>query len=94
MGVPTLVGGYLPSRVGGTYPAKGYLPSRVGGTYPGQGVPTLVGGVPTLVGGGTYPGGGGYLPWWGGYLPSQHLVATWRSVCLLRSRRRTFLFIM
>ena len=39
-GVPTQVGGYLPSGVGGTYPGVGYLPSRVGSTYLDGGVAT------------------------------------------------------
>ena len=95
--------GYLPSQVGGTYLGRG-VPTLAGGYLPWQGVPPLAGwylpwcrgtylgrgylpwqGVPTLVGG-TYLGRGGYLP-------SQCVLAMRRAVCLLRLRRRTFLFI-
>ena len=95
-GEPTLAGGTYLGQVqmgGGTYPGwggGGYLP------WPGpdRGIPTLAGG--TYLGqvqtGGTYlgPGEGGY-PKVG--TPVQGL-ATRQAVCLLRSRRRTFLFLL
>ena len=76
-------------------PGRGY-PSQVkaGGTPPAsQQGGTLVGGVPqwgtlgtpSQVSGG-YPNGGG------GLYPTSLVLDTPRSVCLLRSRRRTFLF--
>ena len=95
-GVPTFQGGGVPTfqGKGGTYLPSGgtYLGGR--GTYLGRGyLPWR--GVPTLVGG--YLPWQGDLPWWGdlpwqgGYLPSQCVLAMWRAVCFLRSRRRTFL---
>ena len=93
-------GGTLPGPAGGGYPAR----SSQGG-YPAGGVPcrgeypaggsTLLGG--TLPGG--YPARGvpcrgvGY-PAGGGYpvRTTEVVVTTRRAVCLLRSRRRTFLF--
>ena len=80
-----LGGRYLPYLLGwgGTHLPKwggGYLPSKVGGYLPSGVGGTYPGGaeVPTLVG--------------GGYLPSERVLETWRAVCLLRSRRRTFLY--
>ena len=80
----------------------GTLPGSAGGGTLARGVPWL-GGYPGQVG--RYPGWGGTLagvPWsgspppparrWGGY-PGRTtgVFTTWRAVCLLRSRRRTFL---
>ena len=87
-GVPTLDG-------------EGYLPWTRGGvpTLDGGGVLTLDGeGIPALEGE-DLGWGEGYLPWGN---PSPHLrdreaeqvIATWRAVCLLSSRRRTFLFLI
>ena len=89
----TLLGGSLLGG-GGTLPG-GTLPGGypVGGTLPG--VPCW--GVPC----GGYPAGGypGRVPpparsGWGGYpvRTTEGVVTTRRAVCLLRSRRRTFLF--
>ena len=62
----------------------GTLPGPAGGGYPGQG--------------GTLPGGNlaGRVPWLGGYpvRTTKGVLATRRAVCLLRSRRRTFLLIV
>ena len=78
--------GYLPSQVqGGTYLLRwGYLPSQVGGpTFPGGGI------LPSQAGGGIpFPGGG--TP----YRNSIACTAMRRAVCLLRSRRRTFLLLI
>ena len=86
----------------GGVPREGYPPSqvRVGG-YPCR-VPPLARsgwGVPCR---GGYPAGGtqvGYPPparsgWGGGYpvRTTEGVLASQRTVCLLRSRRRTFLF--
>ena len=57
-------------------------PHPEGGAYPRWGAPTLDGGVPTL------DGGGEYLPW---DRAAYRVLAMWLAVCLLRSRRRTFL---
>ena len=88
---------------GGTLPG----PARRGGTLPGG---TLPWGVPCwggiLLGGGYpargYPGRvrpgqvrmGGTLP--GGFpvRTTEGILTTWRAECLLRSRRRTFLFLI
>ena len=90
-------GGTLPGPAGGGYPARS---SWGGGTLPGpaRGVPWPRGG--TLV---RYPppsqvrmgGRGATLP--GGGYPgrtTEGVLTTRRAVCLLRSRRRTFLFIL
>ena len=96
-GVPgsgTPRGGYpaqVPPR-GGTrlrYPPPGGYPGQVPppGGYPGQ-VPTHP---PPGGGGGTqvrYPPGGGGYPG----RTTEGVLTTRRAVCLLRSRRRTFLF--
>ena len=89
----TLLGGTLAGGVpwpGGTLVR--YPPSQVRmGGYPAGGVPWL----------GGYPGWG--VPWsgtpparsgWGGYpgRTTEGVLTTRRAVCLLRSRRRTFLF--
>ena len=100
-------GGYLPwpGPDGGTYLGQvqmGGVPTLTGGgglstlARSRWGVPTLAGGVPTLVGG--YPNVG--TPWPGqdegypkvGTPPPIKGLATQRAVCLLRSRRMTFLF--
>ena len=65
------------------------VPSLAGGTYLGQGVPTLARGVPTLVRGVPTLARGTYL---GQEVPTlDGVLDTLWSVCLLRSRRRTFL---
>ena len=96
----TLLGGTLPGLDGG-YPARGTL---LGGTPPGRVPP---GRVPPGQGqDGGYPARGtlsGYLPGRvppqprserGGYpvRTTEGVLSTRRTVCLLRSRRRTFLF--
>ena len=85
--------------VAGRYPVRGSTLAR---GYPGWGG-TLAGGVPCL---GGYPGWRGYpgwggtlargVPWLGGYpvRTTWGVLAIRRAVCLLRSRRRTFLFIL
>ena len=88
-GVP-LPGGYPPVRPGqGVYPCQGGTPPQVPSHWTWPGVP-LLGEYPTL---GTPPLNlaGGY-PSWGGYPTSGGVLDTLWSVCLLRSRRRTFLF--
>ena len=78
LGVPHL--GY-PIRIGWGYPCWGK-------GYPYWGVPHLAGGYPTL--------GPPHQTWLGGGTPpwvTDGVLDTPRSVCLLRSRRRTFLFL-
>ena len=76
--LPWQGGTYLPRWRGTYFPRWGYLPW--------QGVPIVAGGtylgrgVPTLAGGRTY-------------LPMCVLATRW-AVCLLRSRRRTFLYLL
>ena len=88
-------GGTWPDRVpprGGTRTPSGGVPDLTGyprggtRTHPG-GTQTPPGGVPDLTWLGTPPGGGTQLG-------QQRVFATQRAVCLLRSRRRTFLFII
>ena len=81
-------GGVRSSR-GGSGPAGG-----VGQVQPGGGGQVQPGGgqvqprgVRSSRGGGSGPAGGG-----GSAKLGQHRPATWRAVCLLRSRRRTVLF--
>ena len=89
----TLLGGYPPGGYPGQVRMEGTLPGGVG--YPGQ-VP------PGQVRMGGYPAWG--VPWSGtpppartgrGYLgrTTEGVLNTRRAVCLLRSRRRTFLFV-
>ena len=72
-------GGVPPSQLTGSTP----FPGLEGGTpsYPDAGVP------PSQVWTGGTPLAGGAPS----TRPAQHVLATWRAVCLLRSRRRTFL---
>ena len=78
-GLPTLAGGILTLARG--------IPTLAGGR-----VPTLTRGVCTLAQGGPPPGQDRDTP-----LPRDRtaygVLDTLRSVCLLRSRRRTFLFV-
>ena len=83
LGVPCQGGGYSAWE----YPAKGVLCQGVpwGGTLPG--VPCWgdpIGGYPAEKGGGTLPGGHPVRT-------TEGVLTTRRAVCLLRSRRRTFL---
>ena len=92
-------GGYLPWPGGGGAPTL----QLMGGTYLGlggtclgqEGVPPLEGGVPTSIR--EYLPGWGYplaRTEWGAPLPGRDnrgVLDTRRAVCLLRSRRRTFL---
>ena len=89
-------GTYLPGRGVPTFPGlDGGVPTFPGldrgGTYlPGGGVSTWVGNPPPHQG--RYP-----PPHQGRYPPTRtawHVLATRRAVCLLRSRRRTFLLII
>ena len=74
----------------GGYPARGY-PARSSGGVPcwgGGGGGTLVRYLPPRPGqDGGYPAGGGYPG-----RTTEGVLNTRRAVCLLRSRRRTFLF--
>ena len=88
-------GGTMPGPAGGGVPCGGGTPpGPAGGGYPAGGVPCQVQpggeGYPAG-GGGGYParGGGG-----GGYpgRTTEGVLNTRRAVCLLCSRRRTFLF--
>ena len=85
-------GGSCQVHPGGGYPARS---SWGGGGYlPG---PARRGGVPARSSWGGYlpgPARGGTLPGGGGYLvrTTEGVLTTQRAVCLLRSRRRTFLF--
>ena len=72
--------------MGGTYPVQGY-PHR-GGTYHEQGVPTLDRGYHRLHGSTFNQARWVYPP---SETAAQRVLATRRVVCLLRSRRRTFL---
>ena len=76
-----------PPRGGSGYPPGGYRSPGTppGGGYPGPGTPPG-GGYP---GPGTPPGGGG-VPDLG--RTTEGVLTTRRAVCLLRSRRRTFLY--
>ena len=101
--LPWLGGGYLPwTRVptlagGGYLPWLGGVPTLAGRGYlPWPGVPTLAGGYLDWLGVPTFARGG-YLLWMGGGVhtlarTAQGVLAMWRAVCLLRSRRRTVLF--
>ena len=97
--VPPPGGGYL-----GQVPPRGGYPDPPGGGYPSQVPPPYPimlcnisqnamrqRGVP---GSGTPPGGGTRTPPGGGYpgRTTEGVLTTRRAVCLLRSRRRTFLF--
>ena len=72
-------------------PGGGYLSQVQAGGFPTSSTPHR-----------TWPGGGGthIRPGWGGYpnkgggVPHRVVLDTPRSVCLLRSRRRTFLFYL
>ena len=93
----------FPAGVGYYLPRWGVLPSQVGGTtLPGRGVLPSQGyylqvGRTTFPDRGVLPPGRGILPSQGvppsrgGGTPYQNNIATRRAVCLLRSRRRTFL---
>ena len=94
-------GGYPVQPGGGTLSSLGGVPCPAGGgtlAWPG-GYPDQLGGYPVQLGGypvqpGGYPVqlGGGTLAWPGGYPVRQSVHPTPRSVCLLRSCRRTFLY--
>ena len=85
LGIPHL--GYPPSDLAGGYPDGGVPPPRVPPhqTWPG-GTPPQVPPLSSDLAGG-YPDGGGTPP-----QVTDGVLDTPRSVCLLRSRRRTFLF--
>ena len=87
-GVP---GGVLPSQGGGTTSRQGGTTSRWGGVLPHRGVLPPAGGYHLQVGGTTSRWGGVLSPERGG-TTSRCVLGTLRAVCLLRSRRRTFLF--
>ena len=101
-GVP----GQVPPLGGSGYPPWGGTRSGTPGGVPGQ-VPPWGGtrsgtprggtrsGTPP-VGGVRVPPLGGYPVRWGGYpvRTTEGVLTTRRAVCLLRSRRRTFLFIL
>ena len=96
-GYPTL--GTPQSDLATGYPTLGYPPIGPGWGVPWWGYPTL--GITPIGPGGGYPDGRGYPtlgahllvgPGLGGY-PTSVVLDTPRSVCLLRSRRRTFSFL-
>ena len=101
-GYPTQVqlGGYSTSGTPLSDLARGYPgycpPSQLSGGYPAgqvsRGLPQQGGTLST-----PQPGQRG-LPWWGvprrGGYPTSLVLDTPRSVCLLRSRRRTFLLLL
>ena len=99
----TLLRGYPAQGIpclGGTlwgYPAQG-IPCQGGNQVgypprPGQDGGTLPGGYPTWVP--PSPQQGTPRPEWGGYpVRTTGVLTTRRAVCLLRSRRRTFLFVL
>ena len=100
--------GIPPPRGGGTqvwYPRGGGVPRSGtpggGGGYPGQVPPPGGWGVGVPRSGTPPPPRGGYPgpvppPRGGGYpgRTTEGVLTTWRAVCLLRSRRRTFLYIL
>ena len=91
-GVRSSRGGLGPAR-GGLGPARGG--SARGGSGPARGVSGPAGGGQVRLGGGSFRLGGGQVQLGGGVsrdMSTAGVIATRRAVCLLRSRRRTFLF--
>ena len=85
-GVPHL--GYPPLDLAGRLPHLAYPPSDLAGGYPDGGTPPQVHPPHWTWPGGTSTGGGYPTS----YRITDGVLDTPRSVCLLRSRRRTFLF--
>ena len=84
-------------QIPGGYPARSSQGGTLPGGYPARGVPCwgvpYLGTPPGQVRMGGYPAGG--VPCQGGYPVriTEGVLTTQRAVCLLRSRRRTFLFM-